>query len=206
MVSRPVCRSVGLPSGAHDQILFFCLTIAGFLMWGASLTRGWICNLLVQLLLCLARAVTLGSKYSRTHDHILLSHLRLPQPEGTGPSIHIPQEQDGLVIPRPLCSLFVASYDSQGYGGGILTRLHTGHVVTLVSVTVKSYVTTDGQSVNQYVSVSSPPWACEQTLFPVRKLLFFYLCGAPSLTRGRVCHLSVSVCSNLSVWTLSMYI
>jgi hypothetical protein len=25
-------------------------------------------------------------------------------------------------------SLFVAFYDSQGYGGGILTRLHTGHV------------------------------------------------------------------------------
>jgi hypothetical protein len=27
---------------------------------------------------------------------------------------------------RALGSLFVASYDSQGYGGGILTRLHTG--------------------------------------------------------------------------------
>jgi hypothetical protein len=25
-----------------------------------------------------------------------------------------------------LCSLYIASYDSQGYGGGILTRLHTG--------------------------------------------------------------------------------
>jgi hypothetical protein len=28
--------------------------------------------------------------------------------------------------PRALGSLFVASYDSQGCGGGILTRLHTG--------------------------------------------------------------------------------
>jgi hypothetical protein len=35
------------------------------------------------------------------HNHILLSHLRLG-------------------------SLFVTSYDSQGYGGGILTRLHAG--------------------------------------------------------------------------------
>jgi hypothetical protein len=27
---------------------------------------------------------------------------------------------------QALCSLSVASYDSQGYGGGVLSRLHTG--------------------------------------------------------------------------------
>jgi hypothetical protein len=31
---------------------------------------------------------------------------------------------------QALGSLFVASYDSQGYGGGIQTRLHTGYQTT----------------------------------------------------------------------------
>jgi hypothetical protein len=52
----------------------------------------------VQLLLGLARAATLGSKSHRTHGHILLSHLRLPQPGGPGPRIYILQEQGGPAI------------------------------------------------------------------------------------------------------------
>jgi hypothetical protein len=40
---------------------------------GHSLTRGWVCNLLIQVLLGLANAATLGSKSSRTRDHTLLS-------------------------------------------------------------------------------------------------------------------------------------
>jgi hypothetical protein len=39
-------------------------------------------------------------------------------------------------------SLFVASYDSQAYGGGIRSRLHTGSELYSES---GSYVTTDGQ-------------------------------------------------------------
>jgi hypothetical protein len=34
MVSRAVYLRVGLPSGAHDNIFVFCLTVAGFSMWG----------------------------------------------------------------------------------------------------------------------------------------------------------------------------
>jgi hypothetical protein len=64
----------------------------------SSLTRGWVCHL--QLLLALASAFILGSESRGTHDHILLSQIR-----------NFP---------------FVASYDSQGYGGGIRSRLHTG--------------------------------------------------------------------------------
>jgi hypothetical protein len=34
-VSRPVCIGIGLPSGYHDHIFYFCLTVACFLMYGA---------------------------------------------------------------------------------------------------------------------------------------------------------------------------
>jgi hypothetical protein len=46
--------------------------------------------------------------------HFTVSDLRLPQPGGPGPGIYNPQT---------LGSLFLVSYDSQGYGGGIRTRL-----------------------------------------------------------------------------------
>jgi hypothetical protein len=63
--------------------------------WTSSLTRGWICNLLVQLLLGLARAATLGSKSRRTHGNILLSHLRLPQPKSKS---HYDQQSVGQSV------------------------------------------------------------------------------------------------------------
>jgi hypothetical protein len=112
-VSRPVCLGVRRPSGTSNQFYFLLdiffrqLRFRKFV--GPSLTRGQICNLLVQLLLGLARAVTLGPKSRRTHGHILLSHMRLPQPGGPGSRIYIPQEQGGPVIPSgtgfPLCRL-----------------------------------------------------------------------------------------------------
>jgi hypothetical protein len=37
-----------------------------------------------------------------------------------------PPVTGGPVIPQATGSLFVAFYDSQGYGGGILSCLHTG--------------------------------------------------------------------------------
>jgi hypothetical protein len=53
------------------------------------------------------------------------------------------------LYPRALGSLFVASYDSQGHGGGILTSLHTGHWTLL-----KLKLSYDRQSVGQIVLVS----------------------------------------------------
>jgi hypothetical protein len=96
---RSVGQSVLVPGSQLEILtrLFFCLTIAGFSIGAPSLTRGWVCNLLVKLLLGLERAVTLRSKSRKTHGHILLSHLRLPQPGGPGLRIYIPQRQGGPV-------------------------------------------------------------------------------------------------------------
>jgi hypothetical protein len=115
IVSRPVCLGVRRPSVTRDQFFFLLeisfrkLQLCYFV--APSLTRGRVCNLLVQLLLGLARAVTLGSKSRRIHGHILLSHLRLPQPGAPGPRIYIPQEQGGPVIPPdtgfPFCRLLL---------------------------------------------------------------------------------------------------
>jgi hypothetical protein len=92
-------------------------------MWGALSLRERVCRL--QLLLVLASAVNLGSESRGTRDHILLSQIRhSPNLEGQVPVFYIPQEQGGPVIPQELGSHFVASYDSQSYGGGIRTRLH----------------------------------------------------------------------------------
>jgi hypothetical protein len=92
-------------------------------------------------------------------------------------------------------SLFVASYDSQGHGGGIRSRLHTGleglpcqSQDCCLSISL-SHITTDGQSVSQSVSKSwyrAPSGAHDQIFITVWQL-WSRFCGAPSLTRGRVC-------------------
>jgi hypothetical protein len=118
MVSWQVCLGVTLPSETHDQSFVFCLTFASFLTWGAISDEGWVCNIPVQLLLDPARRVTLGSKFLRTHDHILLPHMWLPQPGGPSAHIYILQEQGGPAMPPgtgfPFCHLL----------WGILTPLH----------------------------------------------------------------------------------
>jgi hypothetical protein len=80
--------------------------------------RGWVCNL--QLLLVLASTVILGSDSRTTLDHILLPQIRdSPNLEGQVPVFISPGKRVARLYPQALGSVFVASYDSQGYGGGI---------------------------------------------------------------------------------------
>jgi hypothetical protein len=113
---------------------FCCLVSAGRPLWREDGSA--VCS-----------AITQWSKSRRTCNHILLSHLRLPQPGRPGSCIFIPQEQGGLVIPPgigfPLCPFC----DSQGYSGGILTLSQP----PLRS----SKLFYNWRSVSQYVLVSS---------------------------------------------------
>jgi hypothetical protein len=89
-----------------------------------SLLRGWVRRL--QLLLALASAVILRSESHGTHNHILLSQIW----DHTNLECQVPifissRNRVTRLCPQALGSLFVASYDSQGYGGNIWTRLHT---------------------------------------------------------------------------------
>jgi hypothetical protein len=99
--------------------------ICGFYCGVPSPTSGRACDLLAQLLLELVSAINFRSKSGKPLD-LLLSHLRLPKPGGPDPRIYISQEQVGPVI-APGTGFFAAFYDLQDYGGGILTRLHTGN-------------------------------------------------------------------------------
>jgi hypothetical protein len=107
MVSRSVSLGIEHPLGAYDQIL---ITVRDLRFYGCGapyLTRERVCNLLVHLLMSRPSAATLGSKYHRTWGEILLPHLRLGY-------------------------IFVATYDFEGYGGCILTRLHTAVHVCMI--------------------------------------------------------------------------
>jgi hypothetical protein len=93
-------------------------------MWGAL--SGDRTGLSFTMLLALAGAVILGPE-SREAHHILLFQIRdSPNLEGQDPVFIYPRNRVTQLYSQALGSLFVASYDSQGYGGGIRTRLHTG--------------------------------------------------------------------------------
>jgi hypothetical protein len=135
----------------------------------------------VQLILGFTKAVTLGSKSHRTHDHLLLSHLRLPQPVGPGPHIYIPPEQSVPVKPPGTGFPFHRLLR--------LARLHTG--TNSVQSQIQSYLTTESQS-------ASLSW-CQTTIRArdqflllleifLRQLRVCYFV-APSLTRGGSCTL-----------------
>jgi hypothetical protein len=161
------------------------LEILGFCFYGTdSLRRGRVCNL--QFLLCLASAVVLVPESLGIHDHNFCLNIETP-PTWWDRVLYYPPERVDRLYSHALCSLFVASYDSQAYGGGTPTSLHM--------CKIQSHFTTDGQSARPL----SGNW--DRFFFPFwgYYLLILAVCfyfGTSSLTRGRI---SIIQCIRSSV-------
>jgi hypothetical protein len=132
-----------------------------------SLTRGRVCNLLLQF------AITLQSKFRRTHDHILLSHLRILQLGGPGLCIYIPQEQGGPVIPP-------------GSGFPFFSPLTTPNN-SLFKFKFKFKLYCNWRSVSQLVLVSCPFWSTwpDFTFLWVTITFFLFHVGCPLRRKDR---------------------
>jgi hypothetical protein len=110
-VSRPVCLGVRRPPIWDPQPIFISpsnliQTVAGYFV-ASSPTRGRVCNLLYNCFWDLPEQPLLGR--SPVELTAIFYCLIWDSPN-----------LEGQLSPRALGSLFVASYDSQGYGGGIL--------------------------------------------------------------------------------------
>jgi hypothetical protein len=129
-VSRPVCLGVRRPSGTFDQFFFLLeipfrhLLVCYFV--ASSLTRGRVCNLLSNCFCALPEQSLLGRSPSELTTIFYCLFWDSPNLEGQVPVFISPRNRVAQLYPWALGSLFVASYDSQGSRGDILTRLHTG--------------------------------------------------------------------------------
>jgi hypothetical protein len=89
------------------------------------------------------------------------------------------------LYPRALSSLFIASYDSEVYGGGILTRLHPDLTTVEVEVTLRPMV-------SRLVRLGVLPLLDQVTrcyIYLSDNYFLYFSCRAPFLTRGPVCNL-----------------
>jgi hypothetical protein len=92
-----------------------CLKVAVLFLWGALSDERTTLQFAVQSLI---------GPSCRTLNHTLLSHLRPPLAPtwmARSPYLYAPGTRWPSYTPRAMGSLYVVSYDSRGYGGGILT-------------------------------------------------------------------------------------
>jgi hypothetical protein len=128
-VSRPVCPGVRRPSGTCDQFFFLLeisfrqLLVCYFVV--PSLTRGD-----GSVIYCTIASGPGSHSWvevlQNSRPYFTVSSEIPPKLEGQVPVFISPRKRVAQLYPRALGYIFVASYGSQGSGGGILTRLHTG--------------------------------------------------------------------------------
>jgi hypothetical protein len=122
-VNRTVCLGVRRPPGTRDQF-FFLFEICFRQLWvcyflAPSLTRGRVCNLLYNCFWALPERSLLGLSPAELTALFYCLIWDSSNLEGQVPVFISPRNR----VAQSLGSFLVASYDSQGYGGSILTRL-----------------------------------------------------------------------------------
>jgi hypothetical protein len=98
-----------------------------------SLTRGRVCNLLYNCFWALPEQSLLGWSPAELTAIFYCLIWDSPNLEGQVPVFISPRNRVAQLYPWALGFLSVASYDSQGYSGGILTRLYMGLVSIYLS-------------------------------------------------------------------------
>jgi hypothetical protein len=120
--SLPRCQA---PIWGPRPDLCNCQTVAGLLTWSAlSVER---MGLSFPTAACPRQLSRSRVRVPRdSWLYLTVSDSRIPQPGGPGPVFISPRNRVARLYHQVLDYIFVASYDSQGYGGGIRTRLRAG--------------------------------------------------------------------------------
>jgi hypothetical protein len=153
----------------------------------------------------LASAVLLGSESRGTHGHILLFQIQdFPNLEGHFPVFLSPRNGVVQLYPQALGSLFVASYDSRDYGGGIRTCLHVG--VTGYNTLVRTAYKTPLALLLRFLFGVETCNVCEVVVYQ----WLFYSCLFRGCYRATVLHATIfcSTCvspSSILYYKMSSY-
>jgi hypothetical protein len=91
-----------------------------------SLTRGRVCHLLYNCFWALPEQSLIGRSPAEITAIFYCLIWDFPNLEAQVPVFISPRNRVAQLYPRALGSPFVVSYDTQGSGGGIPTRLHMG--------------------------------------------------------------------------------
>jgi hypothetical protein len=120
----------------------------------------------------LASAVILRFESRGTHDHILVSQIRdSPNMEGQVHLFISPRNRVAQLYPHALGSLFVTSYDSQGYGGGILPRSSSTSGLNLYVVEISK-----GNLSHRLFAITAEAFVARQCCNLHKPLPWKYLC------------------------------
>jgi hypothetical protein len=193
-VSQSVCLGVEPNLGLLTRIFFLPSKLQSCLFGALSLTRGRVCHVSVFVIVVYNRqSLFTLIIYIKLNNYIVLHTFTIKYN-----IYNIYRLRSVQALYSRLCMPYLL---------GITAVLHTWTVVHMTVVKFepliigkrrrtsksKSKSHYDWRSVSQYVLVSSPNLGLLTRYFFFPKLLSCLFFGEPSLTRGRVCHVSVFV-------------